>query len=55
MLQWTTAGKGARLAMLIHHTDATREWAYDRKWPIAKLDEALDEANAKGRRVFPFE
>jgi phosphoserine phosphatase len=65
MLQWTIAGKGARLAMLIHHADATREWAYDRNWPIAKLDKALDEANAKGwtvvdmkndwRRVFPFE
>jgi hypothetical protein len=65
MLQWTTAGKGARFAMLIHHTDATREWAYDRNSTIGRLDKALDEANAKGwtvvdmkndwRRVFPFE
>jgi phosphoserine phosphatase len=65
MLQWTTAGGGARFAMLIHHTDAVREWAYDRNWAIAKLDKALDEANTKGwtvvdmkndwRRVFPFE
>jgi hypothetical protein len=31
MLQWTTAGKGARFASLVHHTDATREWAYDRE------------------------
>jgi hypothetical protein len=65
MLQWTSAGKGARFALLIRHTDATREWAYDRNSPIGKLDKALDEANAKGwtvvdmtsdwRRVFPFE
>ena len=31
MLQWTTAGKGARFALLVHHNDATREWAYDRE------------------------
>jgi phosphoserine phosphatase len=31
MLHWTTAGDGARFALLIHHTDAEREWAYDRK------------------------
>lgn len=30
MLQWTSAGSGVRLAMLIHHADAEREWAYDR-------------------------
>jgi len=65
MLQWTTAGKGARFALLVHHNDATREWAYDREPSIGQLDKALDEANAKGwtvvdmkndwRRVFPFE
>jgi hypothetical protein len=65
MLQWTTAGRGARFALLIHHNDAIREWAYDRRSPIGKLDKALDEANAKGwtvvdmtsdwRRVFAFE
>jgi phosphoglycolate phosphatase-like HAD superfamily hydrolase len=65
MLQWTTAGKGARFALLVHHNDATREWAYDRNPSIGQLDKALDEANAKGwtvvdmkddwRRVFPFE
>lgn len=48
MLQWTTAGKGARLAMLIHHTDAGREWAYDRNSANGKLDHALDEATTKG-------
>ena len=65
MLQWTAAGKRARLALLVHHNDAIREWAYDREPSIGQLDKALDEANAKGwtvvdmkkdwRRVFPFE
>lgn len=48
MLQWTTAGPGPRLALLVHHTDAEREWAYDRSSPIGKLDAALDEANTRG-------
>jgi hypothetical protein len=53
------------LALLVHHNDAAREWAYDRSPSIGKLDKALVEANAKGwtvvdmardwRRVFPFE
>lgn len=48
MLQWTAAGKGARLMLIVHHTDAEREYAYDRKSPIGTLDKAWDEANAKG-------
>jgi phosphoserine phosphatase len=48
MLQWTTAGSGARLALIVHHDDADREWAYDRKSHIGRLDKAWDEANAKG-------
>jgi len=48
MLQYTTAGDGPRLALIIHHTDAEREWAYDRKSPIGKLDKALDEGQANG-------
>ena len=44
MLQWTTAGKGKRLSVLIHYTDGDREWAYDRKSSIGQLDKALDEA-----------
>ena len=48
MLQWTAAGGGARFVGLVHHTDAGREWAYDRKSQIGRLDKALDEANAKG-------
>lgn len=48
MLEWTTGGKGARLGMIIHHTDAEREWAYDRESHIGKLVKGLDEAAAKG-------
>jgi hypothetical protein len=65
MLQWTAAGGGARFMGLIHHTDAVREWAYDRQSSFGRLDKALDEANAKGwvvvdmnndwKQIFPFE
>lgn len=48
MLQYTAAGPGTRLMGLVHHTDAEREWAYDRTSHIGKLDKALDEATAKG-------
>ena len=48
MLEWTTAGEGARFGMLIHHTDAEREWAYDRDSHIGRLDRGLDEADARG-------
>jgi phosphoglycolate phosphatase-like HAD superfamily hydrolase len=51
MLEYVAAGSGARLALLLHHTDAVREWAYDRHSQIGKLDKALDEANAKGWTV----
>ena len=51
MLQWTTAGKGARLGVIIHHTDAEREWAYDRKSSIGRLDKALDAAAGNGWTV----
>jgi len=47
MLQWTAAGSGARFALLVHHTDAAREWAYDRKSTVGRLDKALDEALTK--------
>jgi haloacid dehalogenase-like hydrolase len=65
MLEWTAAGTGARLALIVHHDDATREWAYDRKSPIGTLDKAWDEAVAEGwtvvsmkndwKRIFPFD
>ena len=51
MLEWTTSGKGARFGMIIHHTDAEREFAYDRESPIGKLARGLDEAAAKGWTV----
>ncbi len=64
MLQWTAAGEGQRFMGLVHHTDAAREWAYDRESKVGRLDKALDEANARGwtlvdmakewNRVYPF-
>ena len=45
MLQWATmGGSGARLGLIVHHTDAEREYAYDRKSQVGKLDLALDAA-----------
>ncbi|MGH7389192.1 MAG: HAD family hydrolase [Candidatus Rokuibacteriota bacterium] len=65
MLQWTAGGEGARLCLYVHHTDARREWAYDRQSSIGRLDKGLDEAQARGWTVvdmkrdwaviFPFE
>lgn len=65
MLQWTAAGQGRRLMLLVHHTDAQREWAYDRQTKIGHLDKALDEALLRGwvvvdmdrdwRVIYPFE
>jgi hypothetical protein len=64
MLQWTMAGSGRRFALIVHHTDAEREWAYDRNSPVGRLDKALDEAQANGwtvvdmksdwKTIFPF-
>jgi phosphoserine phosphatase len=51
MLQWTAAGSGARFMGLVHHTDAEREYAYDRTSEFGRLDQALDEARAKGWTV----
>lgn len=48
MLQFTTQGPGRRLAVIVHHDDAEREFAYDRKSHIGTLDKAWDEAVAKG-------
>jgi phosphoserine phosphatase len=48
MLQWGTACCGAKLGVIVHHTDATREWAYDRDSQIGKLDRALDLAPEMG-------
>lgn len=51
MLQWTCSGAGARFCLYVHHTDAAREWAYDRASSIGKLDKGLDEARARGWTV----
>jgi len=48
MLQWTCAGAGARFCLYVHHTDAEREWAYDRKSAVGRLDKGLDEAAQRG-------
>jgi phosphoserine phosphatase len=65
MLQFTTDGPGARFGLILRHTDAAREWAYDRDGKIGRLDKALDAAAENGwvvtdmkndwRVVFPFE
>jgi hypothetical protein len=65
MLQWTAAGGGARFIGIVHHTDAEREYAYDRKSHIGKLDKVLDEGLKKNwtivdmkrdwKVVFPFQ
>jgi 2C-methyl-D-erythritol 2,4-cyclodiphosphate synthase len=51
MLQWTTAGSGARFGLIVHHTDDVREVAYDRHSKVGKLDKALDMAREKGWTV----
>ena len=48
MLAWTTAGKGPRFGMLLRHTDAVREYAYDRASTFGKLDRGLDESMKRG-------
>jgi hypothetical protein len=47
MLQWTTAGSGRRLGLIVHHDDAEREYAYDRQSKIGQLNTALDAASAQ--------
>ena len=51
MLEWTAAGEGLRFMGLVHHTDAEREYAYDRNSSVGRLDKALDQALAKGWTV----
>jgi hypothetical protein len=65
MLQWTTLSTGPRFGMIVHHTDAKREWAYDRDSDVGRLDKALDEAPKRGwtvvsmkddwKVIYPFE
>lgn len=51
MAQWAAAGAGPRFALFVHHTDAAREWAYDRESHVGRLDAALDAAQPKGWTV----
>jgi hypothetical protein len=65
MLQWTTMSGGVRFGLIVHHTDAEREYAYDRTSPIGRLDKALDAAALNRwtivdmkndwKKVFPFQ
>jgi phosphoglycolate phosphatase-like HAD superfamily hydrolase len=48
MLEWTTSAPGARLGLIVHHDDAEREFAYDRKSAFGKLDHGLDEGPKRG-------
>jgi phosphoserine phosphatase len=51
MLEWTTAGPGRRLGMIVHHDDTAREYAYDRDSRVGRLDRALDAAPRHGWRI----
>lgn len=51
MLRYVTDGPGPRLGVIIHHTDAQREFAYDRDSAIGRLDKALQEAPERGWQV----
>ncbi len=47
MLEWTTRGTGARPGLLLRHSDADREWGYDRDSRVGRLDNGLDVAQQK--------
>jgi hypothetical protein len=65
MMRWTAAAKGPGFAMIVHHTDGDREYAYDRQSSVGKLDKALDEAERRNwlvvdmkndwKKVFAFD
>jgi phosphoserine phosphatase len=65
MLQWTTMSGGVRFGLIVHHTDAEREYAYDRNAILGRLDKALDAAalnrwtvvdmKRDWKVIFPFE
>jgi phosphoglycolate phosphatase-like HAD superfamily hydrolase len=48
MLEWATAGDGPRFGMIVHHTDADREFAYDRDTHVGRLARGLDEGPGRG-------
>ena len=51
MLEWTMSGAGPRFALYIHHTDAEREWAYDKSSSVGRLDKGLDALREGGWTV----
>jgi len=65
MLRYVTNGTGPRMGIIVHHTDSTREWSYDRKSSIGKLERGLDDAAKYGwvlidmqkdwKIIYPFE
>jgi len=65
MLQYTAAGEAPRLMLIVHHTDAEREWKYDRDYRFSPLDAALAEARSRDwiivsmkddwKTIFPFQ
>lgn len=65
MLRWIDSNPLKTFKLYIHHTDAVREWAYDRESHIGRFDKGLDEAMEKGwtvssmkadwKVVYPFE
>jgi phosphoserine phosphatase len=65
MLEWTCAGPGSRFCLFVHHTDDTREWAYDRSSSVGRFDKALDVARSRKwtvvdmkrdwKVIYPFE
>ncbi len=65
MLQWTASNDKRNFELYVHHTDSTREWAYDRESHIGKLDKGLDESAQRGwtvvdmaedwKIIYPFE
>jgi len=66
MMEYTEANsKYKTLQLYVHHTDAAREWAYDRKSLIGRLDKGLDYAREhdwtivdmkkEWKVIYPFE
>jgi len=65
MMRWADSNTLPSFQIYVHHTDSIREWAYDRKSSVGRLDKGLDEANEKGwtvidmkndwKVVYPFE
>ena len=55
MMRWADSNTYTSFQLYVHHTDSIREWAYDRKSSVGKLDKGLDEANDKGWTVIDME